>query len=208
MSQTFPHARRPQLGYNVYEVEKFLADARAAYEAKGMFTEPGDTGDIGAGANAGAAGAGAAGAAGVIDSQTIRQASFGLQKSGYSTVHVDAALERLEEAFSARERARAQRAVGEEQWYAQSRERARELLARLERPKGRRFTRAGLLSGGYNRSDVDTFCDAIVAYFRSGAAVTVGDVRSAVFRPKLGGYSEGQVDAVLDAVVDVMLSVR
>ena len=37
-----------------------------------------------------------------LDSRGIRRMSFSLQKGGYSTTHVDAALERLEDAFSAR----------------------------------------------------------------------------------------------------------
>jgi DivIVA domain-containing protein len=36
----------------------------------------------------------------------------------------------------------------------------------------------------------------------------VEDVRTSVFRPQRGGYLESQVDAVFDAVVDVMLAVR
>ncbi|MEF2978781.1 DivIVA domain-containing protein [Subtercola sp. YIM 133946] len=188
MSQTFPVSRKSSMGYNVDEVEKFLSDARAAYEAQ---NDP----------------ASATGAP-EIDSRSIRRASFSLQKGGYSTTHVDAALERLEDAFSARERSRAKNDLGEEKWFTLSRDRAREIVARLERSPGHRFKRVGLLSGGYDRGDVDDFCDVIISYFRTGAALTVDDVRGAVFRPKLGGYNEAQVDMVLDAVVDVMLSVQ
>ena len=176
------------MGYNVDEVEKFLSDARAAYEAQA------DPAHVDQSAE--------------LDSRSIRRMSFSLQKGGYSTTHVDAALERLEDAFSARERARAKHEIGDDKWYTLSRDRAREIVARLERSRGHRFRRVGFLTGGYDRADVDDFCDVIISYFRQGATVTVDDVRGAVFRPKLGGYNETQVDMVLDAVVDVMLSVR
>ncbi|CAN5157668.1 hypothetical protein BH09ACT6_BH09ACT6_10410 [soil metagenome] len=187
MSQSFPFSRKSALGYNVEEVEGFLARARKAYEAQ-PGTNPAGSAEI--------------------DSTSIRRVSFGLEKGGYSPEHVDAALERLEDAFVARERARAQREIGEEGWFTRSRERAREIVARLERLDGHKFKRANPLTGGYNRDDVDAFCDRLTAYFRSGAAVTVAEVRGVVFRPRLGGYNEAQVDLVLDAVVDVMLAVR
>ncbi|PPF84534.1 DivIVA domain-containing protein [Subtercola sp. Z020] len=195
MSQTFPLSRRSELGYDIDAVEKFLLDARIAYEAK---------------ADARAAGPGAGGAAegAAIDSRSIRSTSFDLRKGGYSTLHVDAALERLEDAFSARERAAAKRDRGDNQWYDLNRERAREILARLEREPGHKFRRAGLLSGGYDRREVDAFCSRLVAYFRNGAAMEIGTVRGVVFTPRLHGYSETQVDLVLDAVIDVMVAVR
>ena len=37
-----------------------------------------------------------------LSSEKIRLTAFGMQKGGYSTAHVDAALERLEDAFAAR----------------------------------------------------------------------------------------------------------
>ncbi|GAA1000040.1 DivIVA domain-containing protein [Subtercola frigoramans] len=187
MSQSFPLSRKSALGYNIDEVEGFLARAREAYEAQAELNPAGSA---------------------ETDSTSIRRASFGLQKGGYSPAHVDAALERLEDAFVARERARAKHEIGDEAWFTRSRERAREIVARLEREDGHKFARANVLTGGYNRDDVDAFCDTLIAYFRKGANVTVADVRGVVFRPKLGGYSEVQVDLVLDAVVDVMLSVR
>ncbi|RFA14930.1 MFS transporter permease [Subtercola boreus] len=188
MSQTFPLSRKSELGYNVDDVEKFLVDARLAYEAQ-------------------ADGAGT-GSPAVIDSRSIRGTSFDLQKGGYSTLHVDAALERLEEAFAARERAAGKRDLGDAQWYDVNRDRAREILARLEREAGHKFRRAGVLSGGYDRREVDAFCGRLVDYFRNGAPMPIETVRGALFTPKLGGYNETQVDLVLDAVVDVMVAVR
>ena len=49
--------------------------------------------------------------------------------------------------------------------------------------------------------------DKVARYLETGDAVTVEQVRSVAFRMQRGGYREAQVDAVLDAVVDVMLAV-
>lgn len=184
MSQTFPRANKSRRGYNVEEVEKFLETARLAYNA-----EPGETGTI-------------------ITADQIRRVGFALEKGGYSTIAVDAALERLEDAFSARERDRSAAQIGDQAWFAEARERAREILTRLERPKKHRFDGSGLFKLGYDKRDVDEFTDRLITYFRDGASLKPADVRGAVFRSRTGGYSEQQVDAVLDAVVDVMLAVR
>lgn len=88
MSTTFPRARKSKPGYNVDQVEDFLEEARRAYTA--------DRGDLG-----------------VVTAASIRRTAFALQKGGYSTSHVDAALERLEDAFAARERERAFATTGD-----------------------------------------------------------------------------------------------
>lgn len=184
VSQTFPRSRSSRPGYRVDEVEKFLAAARIAYSA-----EPGDTGTA-------------------VTAESIRHVAFGLEKGGYSTLAVDAALERLEEAFASREREKAAASVGDEAWFADARERAREILARLERPEKHRFRGSGPFKLGYDKSDVDAFAERLIGYFREGSAVSVDDVRQVTFRSRTRGYSEAQVDLVLDAVIDVMLSVR
>lgn len=131
-----------------------------------------------------------------------------MQKGGYSPTHVDAALERLEDAFASRERERALEHTGNEAWYSQARSTAQQILDRLTRPAGHRFGRMSFLSNGYNRKEVDVFADRLSAYFQNGKQMTVEEVRTVAFRPQKGGYSEAQVDLVLDTVVDVMLAVR
>ena len=84
VSTTFPRSRKSVHGYKVDEVEDFLEEARRAYTA--------DRGELG-----------------VVTATSIRRTAFSMQKGGYSTTHVDAALERLEDAFAARERERAER---------------------------------------------------------------------------------------------------
>jgi DivIVA domain-containing protein len=131
-----------------------------------------------------------------------------MHKGGYSPEHVDAALERLEDAFAARERDHASRTGGEQAWMVDAEKTATVLVARLSRAPGHRFTRTSVLAVGYKRVDVDRFANKLVKYFQDGRELTVDEVRTAVFRPERGGYREAQVDLVLDSVVDVMLAVR
>ena len=81
------------------------------------------------------------------------------------------------------------------------------MLDRLTRPKRHRFRRVGLLRYGYRIDEVDLVTDKIARFLEDGEPVTVDQVRSVAFRMQRRGYSEAQVDAVLDAVVEVMLAV-
>ena len=183
MSTTFPRSRKSRLGYNVDQVEDFLEEARRAYTAdRGVLT--------------------------VVNSESIRQMAFPMQKGGYSTSHVDAALERLEDAFAARERERAVAEQGDAAWFAKARSSAQSILDRLARDKGKRFSRVSFLTTGYDPKDVDAFADRLVGYFQHGKPMSVDQVRTVVFRGKKGGYNETQVDLLLDSVIDVMLAVR
>lgn len=183
---TFPIAPQGQLGYDVDEVESFLATARAAYSG----------------------GASGGRAASHVDSTRIRRTAFTMAKGGYSTAHVDAALERLEDAFASREKEQSASGSADATWLADARTTAEEIVARLDRPVGHRFDRVGFLTVGYHPADVDRLVRRLQGYFGDGRALSIDDVRASVFRPKRGGYREAQVDVVLDAVVDVMLAVR
>jgi len=182
MGTTFPHSRRSKLGYRAEDVDGFLKAARRAYNA------PLGTADI--------------------DAEAIRLAAFAMDKGGYSTVHVDAALERLEDAFALREREHARRTAGDKAWFREARRSAEEILGRVGRPEGRRFRRESVLRVGYDRHEVDAFCDRLQAFFGEGAKLGVDEVRTVAFTPKRGGYAEWQVDLLLDHVIDVMLAVR
>ena len=142
-----------------------------------------------------------------IDASTVRTAAFPLVRRGYQVAAVDAALSRIEDAFAAREREQALSRRGARAWVGQSRKLAQEVLDRLTRPKGRRFRRVGLLRFGYRVDEVDLVADKIARFLENGEAVTVDQVRSVAFRMQRRGYSEAQVDAVLDATVEVMLAV-
>lgn len=182
VTSTFPPARKGKPGYDVEEVERFLADARRAYSAID---------------------------GGGLTSDEIRHTAFRVvRRDGYSVRHVDAALERLEEAFAARERDRAIAERGEDAYYRETRETAQEIVDRLARPVGQRFRRVSILTRGYHPDDVDSFADRVSGYFQRGDAVSVENVRTIAFRSRVGGYDETQVDVLLDAVIRVMLAVR
>jgi DivIVA domain-containing protein len=178
----FPRTSKKMLGYNLQQVEEFLEATRQAYDAADENSP--------------------------ITATAIRHTAFAMQKGGYSTSHVDAAMERLEDAFATRERERATTEAGPEAWLDEARQTAQVIINRLGRPAGHRFARTSILSAGYSIADVDRFAAKLVSYFQDGRTVTVEDVRTAVFRSQRAGYREDQVDQVLDGVVDVMLAVR
>jgi len=180
---TFPRTERSTLGYDPEQVDEFLQTARLAYD-----------GDERASAT--------------LTAADIRHTAFGMTKGGYSTTHVDAALERLEDAFAARERETAQARANSGEWMEQARTTAQVILNRLARPVGERFDRVSFLTYGYNKADVDRFATRLVRYFQDGRPMSIDEVRTITFRPQRGGYREAQVDLLLDSVTDVMLAVR
>jgi DivIVA domain-containing protein len=175
----FPEARGREKGYDREAVDAFLARARAAFEVGGESMTAAD----------------------------VRRAAFPLVRKGYAIPSVDAALGRIEDAFAAREREWAVANGGAREWVGKTRETAQEVLDRLSRPRGRRFDRVSSLRYGYRIDEVDLVSDKISRFLETGENVTVEQVRGVAFRMQRGGYREAQVDAVLDAVVEVMLAV-
>ncbi len=175
----FPEARGREKGYDKRAVDAFLARARDAFEVGGA----------------------------PLTAIEVRQVSFPLVRHGYAIASVDAALGRIEDAFAARERASVLSTAGAHEWVGQTRETAQAVLDRLARPKRQRFERVSALRYGYRIDEVDLVSDKLARYLETGDSVTVEQVRSVAFRMQRGGYREEQVDAVLDAVVDVMLAV-
>ncbi|MGB4779228.1 DivIVA domain-containing protein [Microbacterium sp.] len=179
----FPRTSGRVRGYRPDDVDAFLIRARAAFES---YDAPGGA-DIG--------------------SATVRTVAFPLVRHGYQVSSVDAALSRIEDAFAARERERALSQAGARAWVGQSRQLAQEVLDRLTRPRRHRFRRVGLLRFGYRVDEVDLVADKLARFFEEGEPVRPDQVRSVAFRMQRRGYSEAQVDAVLDATVEVMLAV-
>jgi len=167
-------------GYHRAAVDTFLASARRAFE----------TGSD------------------ELTAEGVRTASFPLVKEGYVVADVDAALGRVEDAFAARERERAVRARGAGACVEQARADAQVILDHLARPARHRFGRAGILTFGYRVDEVDHVMSRIVRYLRDGEPLSAEQLRSAAFRMQRGGYLEEQVDALLDATIDVILAVR
>ncbi|MFF3028111.1 DivIVA domain-containing protein [Microbacterium sp. NPDC057944] len=166
-------------GYHRAAVDTFLSAARTAFEGGGDLT-----------------------------AADVRVASFPLVKNGYVVAEVDAALGRVEDALAGRERDRVVRSQGAGVWVEQAREEAQVILDHLARRKRHRFARTGVLTFGYRIDEVDHVAARIVRYLRDGEALTAEQLRSAAFRMQRGGYREEQVDALIDATVDVILAVR
>ncbi|WP_232711179.1 MULTISPECIES: DivIVA domain-containing protein [unclassified Microbacterium] len=184
-SSLFPEAPRRVLGYDKAAVDAFLERARQEFEG-----EPSPDGTP------------------YLDAASVRTAAFPLVKRGYAIEPVDAALARIEDAFAARDREAAVATTGTRVWVERARDDAQVLLDHLSRPRRRRFARAGWLRFGYRTDEVDLVADRLVEYFETGRPITVDQVRAVAFRMQRRGYQEEQVDALLDAVIDVMLAVR
>lgn len=180
---SFPRASRKQLGYRTADVDQFLLQARRTYEGDPSLTTP-------------------------VTSQEVRRTAFPVHRRGYSARFVDAAMDRLEEVFFERERRERIREIGEDAWWADTQQLLSEVKGRLQRDRGRRFRRRGLLTTGYRISEVDAFLDRITAMFEGNETVSSMDVRSAVFHSQWRGYDEDQVDALLDSVVVLLLATR
>lgn len=176
----FRVTRGRERGYHRAAVDSFLAAARTSFEQ--------DLDELSA--------------------AEIREASFPLVKGGYVIAEVDAALSRVEDAFAARQRDRAVRTEGAHAWVGRAREEAQVVLDHLSRERRRLFARTGFLSFGYRVDEVDHVAERIVRYLRDGDALSAEQLRSAAFRMQRRGYREEQVDALLDATIDVILAVR
>lgn len=167
----FDRAGRWRHGYDRPQVEDFFARARRVW-AEG-------------------------GPPGAVTSWHVRTVGFDLRRNGYRVAEVDRALDRIEDAFAAREDRAGVTGVEEAE---------QAVLARLDRGEGERFPRARLAGAGYRVGDVDRLCARVGAHLRLGRPLTVDDVRTAVFRRGRGAkaYREAPVDAHLDRVVDLL----
>jgi DivIVA domain-containing protein len=176
----FPLTTGRTKGYQRKAVDAFLARARASFEGNGEGAP--------------------------VTAAEVRGASFPLVKNGYVIASVDAALGRVEDAFAARARGDAISTGTGNIWVAQSRASAQTILDRISLPRGERFRRVVWPKRGYRVDEVDVVVDKLAAYFRDGRPVTVEQVRSVAFRRQRHGYSEAQVDGMLDTAVDVILA--
>lgn len=215
VNSAFPIASRKESGYRKDRVDAFLERARLSYENTQSVGSP--LGDTGSGVRANGAEAnvtetadtGAANtAAEVLTSSDIRSVAFPLKRKGYSARHVDAAMDRLEEVFFDRERRTRMAEIGEEAWWAETRQLLSEVRGRLDRTAGKRFRRRGWFASGYRRSEVDAFLDTVTEMLHGRETLTTAEVRGVVFHSQWRGYHEDQVDALLDAVIVLMLAIR
>ena len=182
---SFERVQRSEYGYNAKQVDQFLQRARVSLETPAAAKQP-------------------------VNSSVVREVAFDPVKGGYSAAVVDAALDRLEDAFARRERDELIAAKGEEAWLREIGNLSGILRSRLHRPDGERFRRPSRNKArSYNTADVDRLCHELVAYLEHDKPLSVDSVRRAVFRPAAGkdGYEEAQVDAFLDRVVELMAAI-
>lgn len=183
MTRMFRTAGRWRSGYDPEQVEEFFTRARSVYEGNG--SEP-------------------------LSGEDVRRAAFDLRHDGYAIGAVDAALDRLERAFAARQRAAVVAARGQQAWMDVLSGQARTLYERLRRPDGERFAPARRGEQGYDPADVDALCHRLIDYFDSGARQASDEIRHATFGRAKGhrAYAEGPVDAFCDRAVEVLLGVE
>lgn len=184
MKDLFPRVGRWRRGYQPAQVDSFFERAQAAYESGN-----GPSGDE-------------------VSEEEVRSAAFDLVVDGYSTGHVDAALDRLEAALVRRQRSEFVKQASEDDWIALAVDRATTLYPRLQRPARERFVAA--TGQGYAKREVDALCDRLVDYFENGTPLSAQQVRLATFPPARGdnAYDEAVVDTFLDRAVEVLLAVE
>ena len=182
MNDLFPRVGRWHRGYHPTQVNTFLEQARGAYEA-----DPGSGGDT-------------------LTEEDVRNSAFDIVVDGYSTAHVDAALDRLEAALMRRRRANFVKEASEEEWVDVAVDRATTLYPRLERGAGERFSDAR--GRGYSKTEVDALCDRLIDYFENGTPISAQQIRLATFAAARGSkaYDEAIVDSFLDRAVEVLLA--
>lgn len=177
-------------GYNVDQVDGFLAHARGRYSQ----AEPDLTQD------------------------EIQTATFDLEKGGYSIPQVDSALVRLEKAVVDKRTQWDVEHRGVRAWMADTRAAAETLRQRAEAHRGERFTPAKKKQAAYDKRQVDQLVDdawhriASAARLETSANpqdardVEATEVSNAVFTQRTGdkGYREDSVDAYLNRVVQVL----
>ena len=183
MSSMFTTVSRFRPGYSPEEVDAFFAEARSVYESEGLAS---------------------------LTAKDVREVSFSLVNGGYAWDAVDSALDRLESAFVARERAEFVARHGQDAWMARMAELARSLYPRLTRGDGKRFATEKGFTAGYDKDDVDALCRRLIAYFDRGQPITSKDLWAAAFRRRRGSaaYAEGPVDAFLSRATEVLLGVE
>ncbi|GAB2708267.1 DivIVA domain-containing protein [Arthrobacter bambusae] len=181
----FERVAHSRYGYNAKQVDQFFQRARLSFENRAEAAEK-------------------------IGSTDVRAVSFDPVKGGYDANAVDAALDRLEDAFARRERDELIAAEGEEAWLLKIGKLSGVLRGRLHRPDGERFRRPDKKRArSYNIAEVDALCVSLIGYLENDKPLSVDNVRRAAFSEARGrdGYEEAQVDAFLDRVVELMAAI-
>lgn len=170
-------SRAKKHGYNIEQVERFLATAKEQYldPTVERFTV-----------------------------SSLREIRFDLEKNGYLISAVDAAIEKLEDVFAQRELEQKLTRSGYGE-FVQELSALKELLAsRISRKKGHKFDRRRWPNQGYSQKQVDKLCSQVATHLNGTLPIAAKDVRLSVFKTKRGGYAEHQVDAFIDKFVELI----
>ncbi|MDR1799815.1 MAG: DivIVA domain-containing protein [Bifidobacteriaceae bacterium] len=181
MADLFRRAKGGARGYDPHEVNEFFARAQAIYE--GVSPEQ-------------------------LGPDEVRTVAFAQVRGGYDEAQVDGALDRLDSAFTRKQRAEFIALHGQQAWLDKIVDRATTLYDRLGRPDGQKFAAAESGKPAYDKVQVDSLLHRLAAYFNDGTPLASADVRHAVFTPVRGkrGYAMGPVDAFLDRALEVLLA--
>lgn len=182
MATMFTQVTGLRRGYDRAEVDEFFEFARRVYE---------DQTDE------------------VLSHRDIHTALFDLTRSGYVTAEVDAALDRLENAFVARNRQTVIGQQGPQGWSAFLNEQAKTLYPRLTRMPGERFAHPSK-GRGYKSAEVDQMCRDLIDFFDGKKKITAAEIRSLTFTSARGkkAYEETSVDAFMARAIEVLLGVQ
>lgn len=196
---TIARVGKRKKGYDVHQVDAFLEQAHALYEADGIQLHRSD----------------------------IQDASFDIVKGGYAIPQVDAALERLEQAVTDKQTQYDIAQLGRVAWKAQTEAQFQELDRHAQRTEGQRFAPAQPKTPSYDRKQVDRLIDRVLAKaeaelerISAGSSGRQGPeadptltsqyVEDVSFTQRKGkhGYDERQVDYYLNACVNLLASLE
>lgn len=196
---TIARVGKRKKGYDVHQVDAFLEQAHALYEADGIQLHRSD----------------------------IQDASFDIVKGGYAIPQVDAALERLEQAVTDKQTQYDIAQLGRVAWKAQAEAQFQELDRHAQRAEGQRFAPAQPKTPSYDRKQVDRLIDRVLAKaeaelerISAGSSGRQGPeadptltsqyVEDVSFTQRKGkhGYDERQVDYYLNACVNLLASLE
>ena len=175
MSANFKRVPETQLGYEPNQVDATIALARQ------QFSEPTSR---------------------VIGASGLRTSQFELVKGGYEVASVDAALDRLDDAFAQNEANRLIALSGHHGARDYVANLGHTLVERASRPSAKKFRRTGWFAKGYSRRQVDAIVSLVRESVQSQDELAVSYLRQVVFSPRWGGYRENQVDAFIDRAIE------
>lgn len=135
--------------------------------------------------------------ASTLDWRELTSQGFTMVKAGYQPESVDAAIDKLQDTFASKDLA--SNKVTQLRML---------LLGRVSRPKGRSFSRVGVLGLGYSRSQVDAVIKVVEEYLGGGEKLLIDEIRNLRFKLQRGGYIESQVDSFIDRLVELIQTER